>query len=140
MKILFLDIDGVANCRKTTERFMIYIGIDKHLARRVRQIVKDTGCKVVLSSTWRLYKPHRDEVRDKVCDFISITKDLPSRFRGDEVNEWLERHPEVTKYAILDDNSDFHPDQKLFLTSFDEGLTPEIEKQVTEYLNENSVI
>ena len=135
MKVLFLDIDGVCNCRATEARFGGFIGIDKHMARRVRQIVQDTGCSVVLSSTWRLDAKSREHVREMVTEFIDVTKSLGRGFRGDEVQEWLDRHPDVTRYAILDDDGDFHDGQPLFQTSFmGDGLTPEIEKQVTQYL------
>jgi hypothetical protein len=59
--------------------------------------------------------------------------------RGDEIREWLRKNPEVTKYAILDDDSDFYPDQPLFKTTFETGLTDEIAKQVTNYLNKEEV-
>ena len=31
--------------------------------------------------------------------------------RGDEVREWLSRHPEATSWVILDDQRDYHPNQ-----------------------------
>lgn len=147
MKVLFLDIDGVCNSAEYAKR--IYeqqgygglIGIDATLARKVRRIVQETGCKVVLSSTWRLWESSRAEVRHKVCDFIDCTIDLQRGSkrgvapRGDEVREWLSRHPHVTQYAILDDDSDFSPDQWLFKTTFDKGLTDEIAQAVIDHLN-----
>lgn len=136
MKVLFLDIDGVCNTRETKARFEGCIGIDKHMARRVRQIVQDTGCQVVLSSTWRNSPTSQKHVREMVVDFMDITPSIRTGFRGDEINLWLADHPEVTKYAILDDESDFHSNQPLFKTSFTVGgLTPEIAKQVTEALS-----
>ena len=55
--------------------------------------------------------------------------------RGDEINAWLSEHPEVTKYAILDDESDFYDDQPLFQTTFETGLTDEIAQKVIDHLN-----
>jgi len=45
--------------------------------------------------------------------------------RGNEVKEWLDRHPEVDKYVILDDDSDFLEDQKPFFvqTNSDDGFS-----------------
>jgi len=109
--------------------------IDKHMARRVRQIVEDTGCVVVLSSSWRLYPDLRSKVRHLVCEFIDVTPDERGLTdRGCEVKAWLAEHPEVERYAILDDSSDFHKDQPLFRTNWLTGLTEDIEKQVTSYL------
>lgn len=136
MKVLFLDIDGVVNNEntfRTIEKGAIYL--DEYMAFLVGKIQLDTGCEVVLSSSWRHYPPDREAVQQRVVKFIDITPTLRSGFRGDEINLWLKDHPEVTRHAILDDESDFHPDQPLFKTSFKVGLTDEIAKQVTEYLN-----
>jgi hypothetical protein len=46
-----------------------------------------------------------------------------SRIRGDEVAEWLKRHPEVTTYVCIDDDADFHPQQNLVATDHRYGLT-----------------
>lgn len=54
--------------------------------------------------------------------------------RGDEINAWLKDHPEVTKYAILDDDCDFYDDQPLFQTTFQYGLTDEIAEAVIKHL------
>jgi hypothetical protein len=31
--------------------------------------------------------------------------------RGEEIKAWLHQHPEVTRYAIVDDDSDMLPEQ-----------------------------
>src|SRR3981081_4731930 len=56
MKLIFLDIDGVLNCRTTPNpRDFPYI-VDETLLARLRQLLERTGASVVLSSTWR-YDP-----------------------------------------------------------------------------------
>lgn len=135
MKVLFLDIDGVVNCASTTQRHRGAIGIDPYMAFIVGKIQLDTGCEVVLSSTWRHWDYTRAEVRKQVVEFIDVTPDSKKGFRGDEVKAWLANHPEVTRYAILDDDSDFHQDQPLFKTTWKEGITEAIAKNVTRYLN-----
>lgn len=134
--VLFCDIDGVVNCKSTQQRHRGAIGIDPYLAFLVGKIQLDTNCWVVLSSTWRLWEETREEVRRQVVDFVDVTKDFSS-VRGDEIKEWLDRHPEVEKYAILDDSSDMLEEQlpNFFKTTWDEGITPEIAKAVTEHLN-----
>jgi histidinol phosphatase-like enzyme len=53
MKVIFLDIDGVLNCKKTPNpRKLPYI-VDKRLLRRFKQLLARTNAKVVLSSSWR---------------------------------------------------------------------------------------
>ncbi len=148
MKVLFLDIDGVCNSRAYLYRLRaknkkatLWYGIDPIAAALVRRIVKETGCKVVLSSTWRFYEDGRAQVKRDVCHFIDCTKDLQAGAkrghvpRGDEIDEWLTRHPQVTQYAILDDDSDFKPTQWLFKTSFTTGLTEDIAQAVIDHLN-----
>lgn len=140
MLVLFLDIDGVVNCASTKNRFRGFLGIDKNKAELVRKIVNETGCSVVLSSTWRLDDISRDHVRKNVCDFIDVTGDLSGTefrgSRGEEIRQWIIKHPDVTRSAILDDDSDFYADQPLFKTRFiGDGLTPEIADLVIKYLN-----
>lgn len=143
LKILFLDIDGVCNNRKTRERQgdTKFIGIKPELADRVRRIIEETGCKVVLSSSWRLFDSSRKWARENVCDFIDVTPDLQKgaiwgmTYRGFEVQAWLANHPSVKRYAILDDSSDFLWGQPLFRTTWEHGLTDEITNQVIAHLN-----
>lgn len=141
MKVLFLDIDGVVNCVTTAQRHRGVIGIDPYMALIVDRIIQATGCDVVLSSTWRLWEESRKEVERQVCKFIDVTKSMPlqggseTHERGKEIAEWLSRHPEVERYAILDDSTDFIPGQPLFKTMWSTGLTQEIANEVIAHLN-----
>ena len=160
MKVIFLDIDGVLNCFHDNEKWhergdrvnMIF----DELVDRLNGIIDATGCKLVLSSTWRLSSDwqetmHKAGIRDV---FLGRTPSLnnerwkwlgenPGRSamefmeRGKEIEEWLSINPYgVTRYCILDDDSDMLPHQKHFKTSgFAGGLTQEIADQVIEYLN-----
>lgn len=120
------------------------IGIDPYMALLVDRIIQATGCKVVLSSTWRLFEESRKEVKKQVCDFIDVTPRLfmgiyAPKERGHEIKDWLDRHPEVTRYAILDDNSDMLEEQlpNFFKTEWfgDGGLNQEIADRVIAHLN-----
>ena len=53
MKVIFLDIDGVLNCRSSKSRCGCYIGIDNDKVKRLRQIVEATGAEIVLCSSWK---------------------------------------------------------------------------------------
>lgn len=141
MKLLFLDIDGVCNCATTFQQpggDRLYV-IDPAMADRVKRIVAETGCKVVLSSTWRHGEDGRNVVKEKVVDFIGVTRSIGRGFRGDEVNDWIKRNPGMTNYAILDDSSDFYGYQPVFNTDWEIGLTDEITQQVINHLNIKSI-
>lgn len=146
MKVLFLDVDGVMNCRTTPYNPVTGLDLDPYMVLLVHRIIEATGCEVVLSSTWRLFDESREKVRKSV-KFFDVTPDLRGKPRGEEVQAWLDDYSkkfggstetEVTRYAILDDDRDFLDGQPLFKTMFEYGLTDEIAKQVIEYLNDES--
>jgi len=132
MKVLFLDIDGVLNCDTTKEKlgpdfgiYAAFMGLDARLVAMLKEwLARFPEVKVVLSSTWRLDERMAAEVKRQGIDFIDMTKNLKNR--AIEVDEWLNRHPEVTHYAILDDIRQFNgPQQRKFVqTSFVHGLRP----------------
>lgn len=136
MKILFLDIDGVVNCKTTNQRHRGFIGIDPYLAFLIGKIVLDTECKVVLSSSWRKSPDGIEEVQSQVTQIFDTTGVCCSGIRGVEIYNWLQKHKEVTKYAILDDEGDMLLWQKdnFFQTSWETGITPEIAQKVTDHL------
>lgn len=139
MRVIFLDIDGVLNAHHNTkEREGGFIGMDPHLVRLFNRIVHMTRAKVVLSSSWR----HDDDWRHTmerwgldVVPFIDRTERSMSGHRGEEIQEWLDRHPFVVEYAIIDDGSDMLPDQPHFKTIWDVGLTPKIAEDIIRHLN-----
>lgn len=137
MKILFLDIDGVLNHRKSPTTNGVFV-IDEQLLPLLKRIVDETGVKIVLSSSWRLSIHSRLRVKDALktigTRFIDYTKFI-SGPRSEEIKEWLERHPKVTSFAILDDDFDAKIDGHFFQTDFNNGLTPEITEKVIKYLN-----
>ena len=146
MKVLFLDIDGVVNCKTTSQRHRGYIGIDPYLAFLVGKITLDVSdLNVVLSSSWRTFHDDgMEEISKQVCPLFDITPVLgrPAGTgieyceRGREIKAWLELHPNVEKYAIVDDENDMLPEQQqhFFKTSWDTGITPEIAAAITAHL------
>lgn len=91
------------------------------------------GTKIVISSTWREIF-NLDWLKAKLASYhidckhvIDKTPAIPSGNRGLEIAMWLEAHPEVDHYIIIDDNdfgiSDYHPQDKVVKTSWDTGFT-----------------
>lgn len=138
-KVLFLDIDGVVNSAQfaVASKSRGVLGIDPYPAFLVGKIQLDTGCEVVLSSTWRHWEDGKKDVRAQVVDFVDITPDMRGADRGFEIEAWLNENPDVTRYAILDDSADMlvYQAPNFFKTDWNEGLTPKIAKAVTEHLN-----
>ncbi len=134
MKVIFLDIDGVLNnqevsIRKKDEGCRVW---DEKCVNRLNRITDETGAKIVISSTWRRSKDFYSiivnemgitgEIIGKTIDYLLT----PNTKRGDEIEEWLSRHPEITIFVILDDNDDMaHLIDHLIQTDFEIGLTDE---------------
>lgn len=126
MKILFLDIDGVLNNfkeRNFGEKFSpAACGNLKDLLNRVPDL------KIVISSAWRIWGL---EYMKKVLENNGIPSsriiDVTGRevgIRGHQIQCWLDKNPEVTAFAILDDETDMgNLMDKLVKTSSYIGLT-----------------
>lgn len=129
-KYIFLDIDGVLNSYRTVAHTGGYPHTFEEKDRTkfdwtaiglVRKAAIKSGAEVILSSSWRyFYKP------EEAGDFfgIPIYRRTPwtlrgHRWRGSEIAEFLEENP-CEKYCIIDDETDFLPEQEDFLVRTDE--------------------
>jgi hypothetical protein len=133
MKILFLDIDGVLNSAFVLEEQRRGDAISREMIERVNKIVDATGCKIVISSTWRIYQRF-DKLTALLYSYglrrviIDATEDLGGYdyTRGDEINEWVFRHREIEMFVILDDNKDDSMVESVLVqTTFKHGLQDE---------------
>lgn len=175
MKVVFLDIDGVINTVGAELGFNLCYGIEPNgenipLRKRLselfdpaclyylRQIVEDTGCKIVVSSTWRHGETTesmkewftcpviREAIIDKTPSFGSLSypelKDRRGRVqRGEEIKWWVDQHPEVTRYAVLDDDSDMDAVyNNFFKTCTYDGLKRDVAYKVITHLNNEELL
>jgi len=146
IKVLFLDVDGVVNSKRTVQRTSAgFIGIDPYLSFLVGKIILNVpDLKVVLSSTWRLWDESTDEVSKRVAPLYGKTPHMPipggaeECERGKEIKAWLDEHTEVVEYAILDDDSDMLPEQMshFFKTEWATGITEEIVEKIIAYFGD----
>lgn len=98
----------------------------------------ETNTKICVSSTWKHHFGTKGYVSTpekwedafqllgfKEGTFVGITGDRRT-LRGEEIQDWLAKHPEVTDYAILDDDSDMTEEQFCKFHHCDPwfGLTP----------------
>lgn len=125
IKVIFLDIDGVLNV--IPEDHDEFGGtFHTRFVDNLRRIIEETGAKIVISSSWRFGGLERMkkmwEFRGLPGEVIGITPDLWRNVkdedfheklkRGDEVQSWLDTHPNIENYVILDDDNDFLPNQR----------------------------
>ena len=139
MKVLFLDIDGVVNCKTTRRRHRGLMGIDPRLTKIVRGIAQALpDLKVVLSSSWREVEEGRAIVEEHVLPCFDVTPvfDEADDVRGYEIQAWLELNPGGTRYAILDDDCDMLPHQlpNFFRTKTEVGVTQELADRIIAHL------
>lgn len=115
--ILFLDVDGVLNrCGASGH------GLEPDKCDLLADICRRTGCKIVVSSTWRTSN-HLLKGRllpmfvSRGIECIGVTPTIEiatspgglivaSLPRREEIKAWLADHPGVRNYAILDDDCD----------------------------------
>jgi hypothetical protein len=96
--------------------------------------VRITEAKVILSSSWRIDPIGLLAAKYYTLPFDDVCPDMPGAPRCDEVITWLRQHPEVTRYAVLDDEDDCLDELPLFQPTSRTGLTLEISKGIEEFL------
>ena len=138
MKVIFLDFDGVITIPPRWT-----INIDK--LKNLEQIIDATDAKIVVSSSWRSstiertknlilnhddYNSINSEMKwfiDNIYDVTPFVSDdkYKGNGRGGEIQTWLDAHPEVENYVILDDDSDMMISQlyHFIQTDWSFGLT-----------------
>ena len=99
--VIFLDVDGVL----TSERCNGYYDFDLWAVNFFLWACEQSGAKIVMSSAWRNLPRAKEwftEMFGKHLhkDWRTGGKDW---HRGDEIDEWLEQHPEVDNFVIVDD-------------------------------------
>jgi hypothetical protein len=150
-RILFLDFDGVLNhtahfasispTRSAIQVVSDMESFDLACIARLNTIVERTGCKVIVSSTWR-HEYGRSDLQGHLVrhgyagKVHGVTPILSGQPRGAEIAAWLAAHPPVDAFAILDDGSDMDPNRhRLVQTSFATGLQDEHVERVIALLN-----
>lgn len=161
MKIIFLDIDGVLNNQlwyksikdinpQNNEEYDI-LQFDPRCVSLLNDVTDNTGAKIVVSSSWRKGRDLEELV--ELFEKVGITGEVIGKTpilsfdyenyrtlapRGCEIDAWIEinKYP-ITKYTILDDDSDmlYKQKDKFFWIDPYCGLTPNISYKIKRYLN-----
>lgn len=136
MRVIFLDFDGVLNSYQSADfwhykrdmkrwedamdndwagslKEYLSMEFDPIALNNVEDLIRKVpDLKVVVSSTWRIGETV--ESLKKILSpakliseaVIDITPYFTRKMRGEEIQDWLDRHPEVTDYVIIDDDAD----------------------------------
>ena len=140
-KVLFLDFDGVANslaylqAHRTCDQHPCpeEHALDPIRIERLNRIIEATGASVVISSSWRygrtvdqlaqllVWRGFKGGVIDKTPDFCKTPdgKAVAASDRGEEIRQWLDAHPEVTEFVVLDDQADMTAVRDYFIQTED---------------------
>jgi len=144
VRILFLDIDGVLNRTgyQPDESVGLRSWIEPDLARRLCDVLAETGAHVVMSSDWRQGR-ELDVLRDELaaagveCTLVGATPVL-GKARWHEIKAWMIEHAiEAEAMVIVDDGYDMGPFHERFvrtspLTGLDEAAARRIVRLFTE--------
>jgi hypothetical protein len=135
MKVIFLDIDGVLNCKSTPNPRKFPYVVDPKLLNRLEWLLEQSGAKVVLSSTWRYDPAGLFSAKHSGIPFVDVIPDMPKKPRRDEILTWLKGHPDVQRFVVIDDEDDELDQLPLFQPSARSGLTDDIARGAAQYLN-----
>ena len=147
MKILFLDLDGVANGHERHANG--YCGTKPECVAQLNRVIAATDCKLVISSAWRylvvnesmtllglenLLLTHGLDCKGRVAGLTREDRSLSDKHeRGKQVREWINSYLSfnlrLDRYAVVDDDDELgipeagHPfvktDGKVGLTEAD---------------------
>ena len=164
--VIFLDIDGVLNSYGCEDRIGSIVGVEDEKIGYLKEIADYLDAEIVLSSSWRQYWK-KELLTDGVNNwkgrspfrygrYLNIklakhglkitdkTETLHWRNRALEILAYLNSHPDIDRFVILDDEDFFwekHGLTKHWVSTFrwnmfcfDEGLTPDI----VEYIKNNT--
>ena len=131
MNVVFLDYDGVVNIamwnKEGTRCFFNIPEDDKvnhfQAVQWVSKFCQKFDYKIVVTSTWRRWSNYQDclingGLRDGI-EILGKTDEIFDGSRGDEIQKYLDEHPEIENYLIFDDEYDFNEEQKEHLVQCD---------------------
>lgn len=103
---VFLDLDGVIRLRDPESGLELY---KRPCVARLNRVLRKTGAHVVIISNWRKrLSPLTMHVVlvDMGVENLSPPDQLCVRgdlCRGDAITDWLAQHPNIQKWAVIDD-------------------------------------
>ena len=164
IKVLFTDFDGVLNndkeflrWRSTQDHEGLPCGctevnecIDPMNVEQLNRVIRETGCEIVVSSTWReFFSNEWLTAHLKKFGFIGEIKYRTKNterggwgnrsLRCDEIRHWLQNSGiKVDRYAIVDDLEEADTGEGRFVMTFDKhGLRKQEADKIIALLNDS---
>jgi hypothetical protein len=145
-KIIFLDVDGVLNYDYCPDLIpnddgtkSKLLGISSMHVYLLNKILKETGAKIVLSSTWRLHDftfNYLGKVGIHEWETRLIGKTSSMGERGDEIRAWIAENNFSGKYIVIDDmRYEGIPAANMCNTNPNIGLTEQNAIDIINFLN-----
>ena len=111
--VVFLDVDGVLNTRRTCMHTPsgIYVGVDEARIEILAKSMKENGAEgVVLTTTWKNMKENdedfiylMDNLSKHGIKVLGKTKEDWVTHREEGILEYLRLHSEIEEFVIVDD-------------------------------------
>ena len=154
-KIIFLDFDGVLNSEKYLAAHEGYgVMLDPTRMVLLKQIVDATDAKIVLSTSWREHWSNdltkcdsTGVLMNRLFDTYGLqifdkTPKLHKR-RETEIKTWLDQHPEVESFVVLDDmllSADYLKGHFVKTSNYFDGLDESDKQKAIAILNSKGVV
>ena len=122
-RVLFLDYDGVVNTpmwnSKGTRCQYAFPSDGKvnnfQAVQWISEFCQRFKYDIVVTSTWRMDLNYKECLENgglrNTIRILGKTPMLDNRFRGQEISEYLQAHPEIKYYIIVDDEGDMLEEQ-----------------------------
>jgi len=129
LKIIFLDIDGVLNSKdyykKVNMRINNWDRFDPETVKLIKALLEEFNAKIVITSSWRFGAKDllmKELKKTRLLEYLYKNWETPMIYggtRGQEIKQWLDKHPEVNSYVIMDDRDDILAEQLSFFIKTD---------------------
>jgi hypothetical protein len=136
-RVVFLDYDGVVNTPMWNEEGT-HCSYGWHKQGKVNnfqavqwlsEACQKFGYDIVVTSTWRRWDNYKECLINgglrKGVEVLDKTPVIHGQCRGFEIKTYLNEHPDIDYYVIVDDEADMLPEQigHFILTDGDVGFT-----------------
>ena len=152
-RVLFLDYDGVVNTLMWNDKgTRVSYNFPKDNKVNNFQAVQWVSefclkCKydIVVTSSWREDRNYKEcLINGGLKKGIEITGSLPINYektRGELIQEYVNSHPEIKYYIIVDDETDILPEQTSYFVKVNPSYgfnEPEYKKCIEIYMKDKS--